>query len=88
MRHAHGLHERDLPLLPDTRGTEHEEKRAMKPSRFTLTIRTENEAFGGGPVLELVNILAGLTERLQQGETAGKLRDVNGNTVGSFELTP
>ena len=55
---------------------------------FKLKIETGNAAFEDpykaeeiGRILHLASI------RLRQGETSGKLRDSNGNTVGEFALT-
>ena len=53
---------------------------------FTLTVETSNAAFGDEPVLELVRILAEVSEALQAGHTRGTVRDENGNRVGSYML--
>lgn len=61
---------------------------------LSITIETGNAAFGDaddaeGPAAgyECAAILRSIADRLEAGETDGKLRDSNGNTVGSFELT-
>lgn len=54
---------------------------------FKLTIRTENEAFDGFPGDELARILRDVAEKLQDGRNRAVCVDVNGNTVGSWELT-
>lgn len=54
---------------------------------FTLTVKTGNEAFSDGNLaLELARILRKAAERLEAGETDGRLRDCNGNTVGTFTV--
>jgi hypothetical protein len=54
---------------------------------FTLTIQTDNAAFGDEPSYELARILAEVASRVGGGELAGTVRDENGNTVGRFTLT-
>lgn len=59
---------------------------------LTVTIETGNAAFhddeSGEPSgHEAARILRELADRLEAGATDGKVRDYNGNTVGSFELT-
>jgi hypothetical protein len=54
--------------------------------KLTVTIETDNAAFEGDAGPELSRILRGLARRLEDGETQGRLRDSNGNTVGRFEL--
>jgi hypothetical protein len=56
--------------------------------KFTLTIRTGNAAFEHHPHREIARILYEAAEALvRRGQTEGKLRDHNGNTVGEFKLT-
>lgn len=60
---------------------------------FTLTIKTSNAAFSSdegyaGPAEELARILELTATRLRKEQTHGMLLDINGNHVGSFELTP
>ncbi len=63
---------------------------------FKLTIETDNAAFAyddGSPNAydEIARILADLATRLPSAGSPishGSLRDVNGNTVGSWKLTP
>ena len=57
--------------------------------RFTLTIDCDNAAFGEmlhERAAEIRRILNDVSERLASDEytISGKLRDVNGNTVGRF----
>ena len=54
---------------------------------FKLNIDTENSAFENYKVEELTEILEALIDRINDGQTEGKLRDRNGNTVGDFSLT-
>jgi hypothetical protein len=57
--------------------------------KFTLAIDCDNAAFGetlDGHLEETARLLRGLARRLEAGEDYGTLRDVNGNTVGRFEL--
>lgn len=57
---------------------------------FTLTIETDNAAFGDtseDALREIARILYANRARFNAGNTDGKLLDVNGNTVGRWELT-
>ena len=51
---------------------------------FTLHIDTDNDAFVDEPATEIARILESLAKRVRDGETGGRLRDINGNTVGVF----
>lgn len=53
---------------------------------FTLKISTANAAFDD-ETLELSRILRDVARRLDRGDRIGGLRDINGNVVGSFNLT-
>ena len=55
---------------------------------FTVKIDTENDAFVGAfaKVTEVSRILKVTAKRIESGEASGKLWDVNGNTVGSFNM--
>ena len=56
---------------------------------FTIEIETDNAAFGEtriGAARELAIMLHEIARRLARGETEGRVRDVNGNTVGRFTL--
>lgn len=53
---------------------------------FTLRIETDNEAFTDSPKAEIARILRETADRLESGRYVNKLRDLNGNTVGSAEL--
>lgn len=61
-------------------------------STLELRLELDNAAFDNGPgPLEAARILRAAADKLDQGEwepgTASRLRDVNGNTVGSFVVT-
>ena len=49
-----------------------------------IEINTENDAFRNGPLHEIERLLTATVHALSQGTTQAKLRDLNGNTVGSF----
>ncbi len=51
---------------------------------FTLKIETENAAFAEDGSSEVARILRDVASRLDRGETDGRVRDANGNTVGDF----
>lgn len=56
---------------------------------FTLTIQTDNAAFGDRPALELSRILREISEYLTRWETfpgVEHVRDINGNAVGYWTL--
>jgi hypothetical protein len=52
---------------------------------FKLRISMDNDAFVECPEVELARILDQVAAQLYNG--AGKCRDLNGNTVGSWEVT-
>lgn len=57
---------------------------------FTLNIKTGNAAFEGEDArYELSRILRELADELGEWgtENSGKVMDINGNTVGAWELT-
>ena len=54
---------------------------------FTCTIKMDNDAFGEGPATELGRILRQLADNIEKdGDINGSLSDINGNTVGVFEI--
>jgi len=53
---------------------------------FRLQIETGNAAFHEDGAGEISRILENVAERVKNGDHTGIVRDVNGNTVGSFEL--
>lgn len=56
---------------------------------FTVTIDTDNAAFDStsGKQREIARILKEIAGLVRAGEDSGKVRDANGNTVGSWEIT-
>jgi len=53
---------------------------------FSVKINLENDAFAGDPTNEISRLLEVIKSRISHGETSGKLLDINGNSVGSFEI--
>jgi hypothetical protein len=53
---------------------------------FTLNIDCDNAAFSGDPLGEVQRLLHVAAMKIEGGYREGKLVDVNGNTVGEFEL--
>lgn len=54
---------------------------------FTLNIDCDNAAFDGDPADEIVRLLHVVAMKIEGGYRDGNLVDLNGNTVGDFELT-
>lgn len=54
----------------------------MLDNRFTVTIDVGNDAMQ--TLEDIAGTLEGVAERLRMGESSGKVRDLNGNTVGRF----
>ena len=57
--------------------------------KFTMQIESENAAFepDAEGINEVARIVSQLANDLCEGRTQGALLDVNGNRVGSFEVT-
>jgi hypothetical protein len=52
---------------------------------FTLTFNTDNDAFADGDCArEIARICRTIGDRIARGDTTGKVRDVNGNTIGAY----
>jgi len=53
---------------------------------FTLTFETDNDAFtGGNREVEIARILRHVAYLIEErAATSGKVRDNNGNTIGTF----
>jgi len=51
---------------------------------FTLSFKTENDAFAEDARAEIVRLLCHAGAAIARGDDAGKLIDSNGNTVGTF----
>jgi len=54
---------------------------------FKMHIETDNDAFVENRTATLAWMLGEVIGRMSYGEREGNIRDMNGNTVGSFELT-
>lgn len=52
---------------------------------FTLTFKTQNEAFDSG--VEVSRILRAIAEKVDKDYSEGTVMDINGNTVGQWKLT-
>jgi hypothetical protein len=53
---------------------------------FTIDISTGNGAFDDDAGAEVARILRDVADRIERGTATGKVFDINGNRVGSFEL--
>lgn len=59
---------------------------AVMFDQFKLTIRLGNDAMQAGP--DVAQALREVADRIENDlEARGNIRDLNGNTVGSFEAT-
>ena len=58
-----------------------------KPKAITITIHTDNAAFGDAPEFEVARILRELSRRLGDRLTDTTIRDLNGNRVGTVTLS-
>ena len=54
---------------------------------FKLNINMDNDSFQGEDYSQLISILHNVITKLKQFANTGYLQDINGNTVGSFEIT-
>lgn len=54
--------------------------------KFTCSIAMDNAAFTEWPEGELVRCLRRVCERIEGGEEYGKVMDINGNSVGKWEI--
>lgn len=53
---------------------------------FTVKFDTDNSAFDD-PRYEVARILRDTARQVEDGKTEGVVRDLNGNTVGTFKFT-
>lgn len=53
---------------------------------FTLVVLSGNAAFDDDPVAAVVSILENTITQLNAGRCDALIQDVNGNTVGSWDL--
>ncbi len=65
------------------------EKARRREKVFKLEINTKSEAFEGDSVLEISRILSELSEEISMTprQIAGAIRDLDGKSVGKWELT-
>ena len=54
--------------------------------KLLIDMNLDNEAFELDLVLEVERIFKNVVARLWQGDAEGKLFDLNGNSVGDFEV--
>ena len=56
---------------------------------FTMTFETSNVAFDDEELLpECADILREIANQIDNAAADGNIRDVNGNTIGRWEITP
>lgn len=56
-------------------------------SKMILTIELDNDAFQPDPCFEVARILRNTADEIEaSGYIAGRLRDINGNPVGTVDL--
>ncbi len=55
---------------------------------FSMQFDTDNAAFDDGPATEAVRILREVADMIERGCLGITLSDINGNTIGQFNLTP
>jgi len=53
---------------------------------FTMQFETDNEAFSAYGATETARILRLVAKRIDAGDTDGRIVDLNGNAIGTFEL--
>lgn len=54
---------------------------------FQIQFKTDNAAFEDSPASEVARILREVADKIEDGASfEGRVRDCNGNTIGSFEL--
>ena len=54
--------------------------------KLLIDMNLDNEAFDLDLVLEVERIFKNVIAKLWQGDATGKLFDINGNSVGDFEV--
>ena len=55
--------------------------------KAVIEIEMDNAAFEDSPASELARILRAIAAKVANGETEIVARDINGNSVGSLEIT-
>lgn len=58
----------------------------MNYGDFLLKFSTENAAFERYPLHESARILRTIADKLEQGEELGRIRDLNGSTIGEWVI--
>lgn len=56
-------------------------------SDFSVKFDCDNAAFDEHPETETARILHEIAEKIENGIFNGNVRDLNGNTIGTFALT-
>ena len=75
-----------MPGLPDTApGTDEPAERGTGMVR--IEFNTENAAFEEGGIEEITRILLRLVQKIGAGLEAGSILDVNGNRIGSWDIS-
>ena len=54
--------------------------------KLSLDLNSSNAAFEESGEFEVARILRDVADKIERGESDGRLRDVNGNNVGSWFL--
>lgn len=57
------------------------------PKSFTMKLECQNDVFQPYYTIELVRILSELIRSIEDGNIPERIRDINGNTVGSISIT-
>jgi len=58
--------------------------------QFTLQINMNNDAFADYPITELVECVKEVAENIELSNSLnqhGNIKDINGNTIGKWEIT-
>ena len=53
---------------------------------FKMEFKTGNAAFEDYAEQEISRILKEIADKVENGSTGGKVRDINGNTIGEWDL--
>ena len=54
---------------------------------FSLKLKTDNAAFSdGNKSYEISRILREIADKIEDGNTEGSIRDINGNRIGEFKI--
>ena len=54
---------------------------------LTITFETENAAFEGDKLREIAKMVRQVAEKIEAGRDSGKIMDVNGNSIGTFDVS-